>query len=53
MGWPQWVLLVLMVLTCLGYFIKDGKPREDWQWEHGIINFALSWWLLWMGGFWS
>ncbi|CAN7496076.1 hypothetical protein LJR231_003482 [Phyllobacterium sp. LjRoot231] len=52
-AWPQWTLLFLEALTLIGYCGLHGKPRVDYNFAHGIINFAITMGLLVFGGVFS
>jgi hypothetical protein len=51
-GWPEGIWLGLAGLTLLGYLLQDGKPKEgNWSLGVGMLNFGISFGLLWWGGF--
>jgi len=52
MGWPQYTIIAISVLSSLFILENHGKPRKGKD-DIGIHSFAvlLSHWLLWMGGF--
>lgn len=52
MGWPQWALIVLLVLADLTSMVKHGKEREGkYDFPTSVLGTVLTVWLLWMGGF--
>lgn len=52
MGWPQWVWIVLAILSLAAFFVLDGKPRDGtYNFPRHLVAIAFSAWLLWCGGF--
>lgn len=51
-NWPQYVYLAIGVATFISGIVKDGQPRTG-NYSAGITTaaVALSWFLLWRGGF--
>lgn len=53
MGWPQWIVIGFMLLGLGIALAKHGEPRSPFSFWSALIGQAITWWLLWMGGFWS
>jgi predicted exporter len=49
--WPQWTLLVLLVLALLGHAVKHGQPRDNHNAFLAFIDFGLTMFILIAGGF--
>lgn len=51
-GWPQWVMLVGVVIGAINDIRKTRRDATN-----ASITFSVTWlvvaWVLWMGGFWS
>ena len=53
-GWPEGIWLTLAGITLLAYVALDGKPKTgSYSLAVGMLNFALSFGLLYWGGFFS
>lgn len=50
-GWPQYVYLILALLTVIGNISLHGKPRPDYNGYLGLCNFLIAFCLLTAGGF--
>lgn len=50
-GWPQWVYIILMVLTLVANISLHGKERPPYNGWAGLSGFLLSFILLAFGGF--
>ena len=60
MGWPQYTLMVLIILGNGMHLANHGKPvvRRDgsparWNWPLHTFRVIVWTWLLWAGGFFS
>lgn len=53
MGWPQWTVIVLLILGVGIALATDGQPRSRQSFVTTLISSVIMWWLLWMGGFFS
>jgi hypothetical protein len=53
MGWPQWVVIGLLIFNLGVSLAMDGKPRSPMSFMASAIGAVITWWLLWMGGFWG
>lgn len=51
--WPQWVMLVLLVLGLGISMGMDGKPRTNHSFWQSVINTGITFALLYFGGFWK
>lgn len=51
--WPQWAVIVLMVLGCGIALGRHGQERDPVNfWSHAI-SVGITAWILWAGGFWN
>lgn len=49
--WPQWTFIVLLILG-LGIALgKDGQPRGNWSFWASLFNSAITFVILYFGGF--
>ena len=53
MGWPQWVIVTLLVLQVLGGYLLHGRAREPWSFSSSVFSAAIMALLLHAGGFWQ
>lgn len=57
MGWPQYVYAGLIILGLGMSIAQHGEPRTGSDARHNFftsaIAAAISFWLLWAGGFWE
>jgi len=51
MGWPQWVLIILMGVELLGVAHLHGTPRKPYEFWGVLVDTAIMTFLLWKGGF--
>jgi len=53
MGWPQWVLIILLLMD-LGLALgRDGQPKGNYSFGYSLLGSGIMVGLLWVGGFWS
>lgn len=50
-GWPQYVYLILALLTAVGHISMHGKDRGHYDGYVGLCNFLIAFCLLTAGGF--
>lgn len=50
-GLPQWIYMLLALLTVVGAIAMHGKQRPDYNGYVGLCNFLLAFILLAWGGF--
>ncbi len=50
-GWPQWVLICLIVLEMLIYTVRHGQPRSEFNAVSRFIDSVFLLVLLAFGGF--
>lgn len=53
MNWPQWTVIILLVLGVGVSLALDGKERSPHSFLTTLVSALINWWLLWMGGFFS
>jgi len=53
MGWPQWVIAILLFMQVLGGFVLDGRPRTPWSFSDSVLAAAVYALLFYAGGFWK
>ena len=51
--WPQWTLLILLVLSLIINTGNHGKPREPYNGFTSLISFGMWMFFLVCGGFFS
>lgn len=51
MGWPQYTYLALALIGLGSTIAKHGQPRDPYSATEAVIAFAISFGLLWAGGF--
>ena len=51
MGAPQWIFLVLGILTWVGVAFKHGEPRGNYSIGEQTFNLVVTLGLLYWGGF--
>lgn len=52
-GWPQWVVAALTSFGVLLAAAKHGDARPPYDLTASFLAAIITFWLLWMGGFWS
>lgn len=50
-GWPQYIYLILALLTVVGHIANHGKDRGEYNGYVGLCNFLIAFCLLTAGGF--
>lgn len=50
-GWPQYIYLVLALLTLFGHVSSHGKPRQPYNGYVGLCDFLIAFLVLTAGGF--
>lgn len=50
-GWPQYIYLILAVLTAICHIANHGKDRGEFNGYAGVSNFLIAAFILTAGGF--
>lgn len=51
--WPQVTVLACMVLACAIQLVEHGKPRGVYNFPLALFCYAIEFFILWQGGFFS